>query len=86
MTRTEVLGHSMRAIRGMTVASASTRRIDQWRTRHGLLWKVTAVALGAVAVGALAVDSSRPTFITAELALVIMAVAAGLFASVTTTP
>jgi len=78
-------GTSMRAIQVRTVALANTRRIDHWRTRHRLLWKVIAVALGVVAVGALAVDSIRPTFITAELALVIMAVAAGLFASVTTT-
>ena len=68
------------------MALVNTRRSDQRRTRHGLRWKVVAIVLGAAAAGALAVDSSRPTFITAELALVIMAVAAGLFATVTTTP
>jgi len=49
------------------------------------VWKVVAVALAAVAVAALVAESARPTFITAEVALLIMAVAAALFASVTTT-
>ena len=68
------------------MAFVNTRRSDQRRTRHGLRWKVVAVVLGAVAAGALAVDSGTAAFITAELALVVMAIAAGLLASVTTTP
>ncbi len=64
------------------MAPASTRTVEQQGTRHAFVWKAIAVAFGTVAVGALVAES---TFITAEFALVIMAVAAGLFASVTTT-
>jgi len=81
---TEVL-RARRACRGMTMALANIRRIDHWITRHALRWKIIAVALGAVAVGVLAADWNNPPFVAPDFALVTMAVAAGLFASVTTT-
>ena len=68
------------------VGPASTRRIDRWGAR----WKALAAPLGAVVLGVTAVvaivtGSRASAFIAPELALVIMAAAAGLLASVTTT-
>jgi diguanylate cyclase len=69
------------------VARPSRTRTDPWRTGgHGRRWTDIGVVLVGVAVGALALESSVPHLIAPQVGLIIMAVAAGFFASVTTTP
>ncbi len=68
------------------MALASIRSIDQWGARSKVIAAtLSVVALSAAAVAGIVAGAVEPTFIRAELALVLMAIAAGLFASVTTT-
>jgi diguanylate cyclase (GGDEF)-like protein len=72
--------------RGRTVALASGSGADRSSThRHGFGWTAVAVAVVGVAAGAVVLESTDPTLMPPEAALIIMAIAAGFFASVTTT-
>jgi diguanylate cyclase (GGDEF)-like protein len=83
----DALGHTVRAQPGDEVARASANRTDRWGThRHEFVWAVVSVAVVGLAVGALALESTEPNVIRPEVGLIIMAIAAGFLATVTTTP
>jgi diguanylate cyclase (GGDEF)-like protein len=70
----------------MTVARPSTSGTERRSAnRDELRWKIVTVVLVGVAVGSLALASSKPNLIAPQVGLIIMAVVAGFFASVTTT-
>src|SRR6185369_17301433 len=76
----------VRARRGMTVARPSTSGTERRSAnRDELRWKIVTVVLVGVAVGSLALASSKPNLIAPQVGLIIMAVVAGFFTSVTTT-